>query len=54
MFIKYVELKKTCDRFPTEFNRGYILALRHNELITPKEFCDLEETITESNYYREE
>ena len=53
MFIKYEALKKMCNEFPTEFNRGYILALRHNELITPEVYCDLEETITESNYYRE-
>ena len=54
MYMKYKELKYMCEEFPTEYNLGYILALKHNELITLEQYNDLYETITESNYYREE
>ena len=48
------ELREMCENYPTEFNRGYILALMHNDLISKELYNDLDILITENNEYREE
>ena len=48
------ELREMCENYPTEFNRGYILALMHNNLINKELYNDLDILITENNEYKEE
>ena len=53
MFIEEEKLREMCDLMPNEFNRGYILALFHNSLISGKLYNELDDGILNDNHYRE-